>query len=71
MKKVNGELKISADVDCPECGELIDLMQIDRFTDDGYIYKIVLDGELGCKDLNDKVTCPECGCVFMVGEIVW
>lgn len=72
MEKVNGELRISVDVVCPKCDEVIDLVQINKFTDDVYIYKEVLEGdELGCKDLNDEVTCPECKYEFLVGEIAW
>ena len=72
MKKITGVLRIAVDIDCPGCGETIDLTQISRFADDGYILKEVLDGpRLGCDDLGDTVICPECKTEFLIGEIAW
>ena len=72
MKKVNAELRISVDVDCPWCDELIDLTKINKFADSGFIYKEVLEGDsMGCKDLGEEATCPKCGEAFEIGSVEW
>ena len=73
MKKVNGNLRISVNVECPECGEVIDLMSMPEFTDDGWLYEQVLEGEdgPGCDELNDEITCQACKTPFEIVAIDW
>lgn len=73
MEKVTGWLRISIDVECPHCKQCVDLTKINSLTDDGYIYKEVIEGKdaLRCKYLDAKVNCPHCAEVFEVGEIFW
>ena len=73
MKKVDGNLRISVNVECPGCGEVIDLMKFSKFTDDGWIYTAVLESEatFGCDDLDETMTCPECKTEFEVGAVNW
>jgi len=80
---VHGSLNISVDVWCPECGELIDLISIDRLREDGWIHELVMPKEGfwsgACEDFSkeyldafgDDFMCPHCDKVIYIGEILY
>lgn len=61
-------LRINLYVDCPNCEELIDLMQINA--DNDYVYSSVIfdpDRDSKWPDMNGmEVTCPECKREFVL-----
>lgn len=72
LEKVIGDLFTTCLVDCPECDEEIDLFQLSKFTDDGYIHRELMgNDEWGHKDWNESVCCPDCGKEFLIGRIVY
>lgn len=63
MSNVEAHWHVNLLVDCPECEEIIDLMDNDSFTDGTHSY--VLESQN-----NIPVECPECGYKFNV-DLVW
>jgi len=71
MKKVKGHIEISVIVECPYCLSDIDLFHEDELTEEGYLQKILFNGDWGVDDLNAKIECPDCSENFLIGEIIW
>ena len=70
QKKVVGQLKITVEVECPDCCTTIDLFEIKKLTDDDFLQKSVLgEGAFGCADLGEKIECPDCGTTLTIGQI--
>ncbi|MBU1195221.1 MAG: hypothetical protein KKE62_16035 [Proteobacteria bacterium] len=71
MKTVNGTLNMSVNIECPACECPIDLLCINKFTDEERIYQRILKNPFGCEHLGDELCCPECEEIFIVGKIEW
>jgi uncharacterized protein YbaR (Trm112 family) len=70
MKIVDAELIIKIEVECPDCEDVIDLLELSSMTDDGYIHSRSLgDNGFGCKDFNETIICPECKNEFKIKDI--
>jgi len=72
MKVAEGNLNISAIIECPYCKDVLDLFDKSEFTDDGYIYsKLLGNDEWGTDNFDEEIECSECGKAFKVGKICW
>ena len=72
MLKINCDLTIEIDVECPHCYDFFDLFNIEWINDDGDLYKDVFsDRGWGCSDFNKVVECPKCKTEFKIGAINW
>jgi len=72
MKKANANLKIELNVDCPECGEHIDLT--DSNWEGEYLGELISDNlgvEFRDRLKRDECICPKCECEFGFDEINW
>ena len=81
MKITNGNLSISVNVQCPECGGIIDLLTVDGLGDDGWIYKLVMPKDKhwsgACNDFSkdhketfgEDFKCPDCEKTIYIKEI--
>lgn len=72
--KTEGQLNISINIECPHCEEDIDLLDDTMFphlNEEGFLYVNVLGDSWGCKDLNKKISCPDCKKEILIGEIHW
>jgi len=73
MKVVEAQIDISINLECPYCNEYLDLLNHHHFQDlhdDGFIYDQALGANFfGCKDFNQKVSCPACGKKIKISKI--
>lgn len=71
--KVDCELTISVDVDCPneDCGNSFNLFDLEHLTDEGTIHRAVLGETFGTDDFDEIVQCPDCGILMKIGAITW
>jgi DNA-directed RNA polymerase subunit RPC12/RpoP len=68
--RVDAQIRLSIEVECPYCDEYIELLQVPRIADDGYIYsKAFGDNQWGCENFNEKITCTDCKKEFTVENI--
>ncbi len=58
---------ISMDLDCPECGDAIDLMRIEE----GEIHTKALGVEFGGDNLEIDYECPHCGTRLRTNTVIW
>jgi len=75
IKEAKPSLVINVNVECPECGYFLDLINDTALKEDGWLLDKVLPKE-GCwttehKKFNATVTCPECGIEFKAKGIDW
>lgn len=72
MKKVDANLEIHVDVECPYCQEWFDILAESSLDDREEILEAVLDDDsLGCEKFDKIVECPECHQKFMVEAVIW
>ncbi len=77
LTKVTASLHIEVTVECPECEDLINLMEdtgIGYYNEDGYVIKQACPD--GCwhtehESFSVDVTCPSCECNFEASGIEW
>jgi hypothetical protein len=67
VKKAKGNLYVSINLDCPECGEYLDLFEIDSANDDQQLWKVIecwrKDG--AWESIEQEITCPKCKNEFL------
>jgi len=67
-KKADAVWSANLYVECPYCGEIIDILKAEEWKDD-WAYKF---GALENKEnLNAEVECPRCKLIFVVGNVEW
>lgn len=73
MKKVDCDLTVEVNIDCPHCDNVFDLLEIEGLNDGGWLYTKIFDssGGWGCKNFNEVVDCPNCKKEIKVGDINW
>lgn len=73
MKKEIASIHIQINVECPHCGNYIDLLDdsLDTEVEKTDIMIASFQDEWGCKDAEIEVKCPECENNFIVNEIEW
>ena len=73
MKKEVASIHVQVNVDCPNCGNYIDLLDdsLDTEVEKTDVMIASFQDEWGCKDAEIEVKCPECENIFIVNEIEW
>ena len=71
LKKVNATINIYIMLDCPYCGEVVDLMDFQDLKDDSYLYSQLLGDSFGKENWNEVIECPDCHENFIVGNVEW
>ena len=69
MNKVMGSVKLTVFVECPKCGEDIDLIENDCENDyivSNAIYQYTTES---CTDMGIECECPECGHEFILDSV--
>jgi len=78
---VGGYLRIEVLIECPECGDIFDLFEIDELREDGWLADVLMpdDESWGCNDFSERYEdvfgedfkCPLCGKAIYIGTIEW
>jgi len=73
LKKVDAELGVYVMVECPQCQEPFNLLDIKNLTEEDYIYKELLpdDEPWGKEQWGEIVECPNCGYKMLIDSVVW
>lgn len=69
MKKVIGNPSYRVDVECPECGRTFNATEDD---DESYIVEAMFKNtQESCTNMDIEIYCKDCGCEFILDELVY
>jgi phage FluMu protein Com len=68
VKKTNATWAAQLLVECPSCGEIIDLLKTEEWRDDWHYKFGALENRTG---VNAEIECPKCRLLFVVEDTEW
>jgi hypothetical protein len=78
--EIEGNLRVTAYIDCPSCDNIIDLFEDHHLVEDGWVYEILFDSDgFGCENFSgnykfsfgEDYVCPKCKKVLNITKIHW